>query len=100
MLRVVPLLLLFGLVFGFCAEADAYVPDAADDPSPCDLQPVNMKIGAERDQRVVPARATLTPSVPDTTIVGPCGTPDMPLPVEVITALGLRPHAPRAPPRG
>lgn len=89
-------LLLIGLsvlvvALGSCVGVDAHSADGGAQTDPCDIEPVSIKAGGERvpaPERMAPA---LTPSIPDTTVVMHCETPDAPPTVIADAALSVRP---------
>lgn len=97
---VVVLLLHLSIVLGSCAGLDAHPPDTGDDQERCDVQPIGIKAGVERQSSVDRAVPVVTPALPDTTVVWHCGTPDTSSPVLTVDSLSILRHAPRAPPRG
>ena len=98
---VVFLTLLLGILLGSGSGSDGHPPDTRPGPDGCDVQPVSLKAGAEREpglDRTVPA---VTPGFPDTTVVWHCGPPPDTRPTVVaVNSPSLRPHGPRARPRG
>jgi hypothetical protein len=88
------------VALGSCVGADAHPPDDSSLTDPCDVDTVSINAGAERMPSAERTAPGLTPSLPDTTIVWHCGTPDEPPTVVALAALFLRPYASRAPPRG
>jgi hypothetical protein len=88
------------VALGSCIGIDAHPVNSGAQADPCDIEPVSINAGAERvpsPDRTLPASL---PSIPDTTLVMHCGTPDGPPTLIAVVALSVRPHAPRAPPRG
>jgi hypothetical protein len=95
---IVGLVLLVAL--GSCAGADAHPRDDGSLTDPCDVETVSINAGPERMPSAERNAPALTPSVPDTTIVWHCGTPDEPPTVVALAALFFQRDASRAPPRG
>jgi len=98
---VVILILLLGVVLGSCAGSDGNLPDTKPGPDPCDIQPVSIKAGAEREPGLDRTDPAVTPGFPDTTVVWHCGPPPDTRPTVIaVSSPSLSPHGPRAPPRG
>lgn len=94
-------LAVLAVVLGSCIGVDAHQPDVGAGPKPCDVTPVTMKAGVERDpglDRTVPA---VTPGFSEATVVWHCGPPPDTRPTVIaVDSPSLSPQGPRAPPRG
>lgn len=98
---VVVLILILGVVLGSCVGSDGHPPDTGPGPERCDVQPVSIKNGAEREPSLDRTVTVVTPGLPDTTVVWHCGPPPDTRPTVVaVSSPLLCPHDPRARPRG